>query len=273
MNLKYLIPRLARHFLPEKIVRFLLLRGWIIRPGIETQSPETAAERYRLELEGEKVRIEGKTILIFGYGGRFALGVALLRAGAAHVILSDKYAPLDDAHNLGLLPIYDDYLQEEDGRVVPRPEWISLTKDDIRSVAKRSEIPRVDIVLSSSVYEHLAEVEEITESLAMLTKPEGIHLHYVDLRDHFFKYPFEMLCYSEKIWYSWLNPSSNHNRFRVWDYRKVFERHFADVNLVVTERDQTAFDNALPRILPEFISGNLSDDSVTLIKVIARQPR
>jgi len=48
MNLKYLIPRLARHFLPEKFVRFLLLRGWIIRPGIETSSPAEAAERYRL---------------------------------------------------------------------------------------------------------------------------------------------------------------------------------------------------------------------------------
>ncbi|MBC8335236.1 MAG: hypothetical protein H8E29_08230 [Anaerolineales bacterium] len=273
MNLKYLIPRLARHFLPEKIVRFLLLRGWIIHPGIETQNPEDAAERYRLELEDEGVYLKGKTILIFGYGGRFALGISLLRLGAAHVILSDKFAPPDDTYNLSLLPLNEKYLKAGQGHVTLRPEWITLNENDIRSVAKRSEIPQVDIVLSSSVYEHLAEVDEITQSLAALTKPEGIQLHYVDLRDHFFKYPFEMLCYSKKVWYGWLNPSSNHNRFRVWDYRKVFERYFNNVNLVVTERNQTAFEAALPRILPEFLSGNLSEDSVTIIKVIARQPR
>lgn len=273
MNLKYLIPRLARHFLPERIVRFLLLRSWIVRPGIETQNPVDAAERYRLELEDENVYLEGKTILIFGYGGRFALGISLLRLGAAHVILSDKFAPPDDTYNLSLLPLNEKYLKAGQGRVTLRPEWITLNENDIRSVANRSEIPQVDIVLSSSVYEHLAEVDEITQSLAALTKPEGIQLHYVDLRDHFFKYPFEMLCYSKKVWYGWLNPSSNHNRFRVWDYRKVFERYFNNVNLVVTERNQTAFEAALPRILPEFLSGNLSEDSVTIIKVIARQPR
>ena len=273
MNLKYLIPRLARHFLPEKLVRFLLLRGWIIRPGIETQSPEVAVERYRLDLEEEGIQLEGKIILIFGYGGRFALGISLLRAGAVHVILCDKYAPPDDAQNLGLLPLNEQYLKEEQGRVTARPEWITLVEQDIRSVEVRSAIPQVDIILSSSVYEHLDDVDGVTQSLAALTKPEGIHLHYVDLRDHFFKYPFEMLCYSEKVWDGWLNPSSNHNRFRIWDYRQVFERYFNEMNLVVTERDEVAYEVARPRIRPEFIRENLSDDSVTLIKVTVRQPK
>ena len=116
-------------------------------------------------------------------------------------------------------------------------------------------------------------MEGITKSLATLTKPEGIQLHYVDLRDHFFKYPFEMLCYSKKIWYGWLNPSSNHNRFRIWDYRQVFDHYFDNVEIIITERDQATFKAARPRILPEFISGNLDDDSVTLIKVIARKPK
>lgn len=272
MNLKYLLPRLARHFLPEKLVRFLLLRGWIIRPGIETQSPDAAAERYRLELAEAGVDLNGKSILIFGYGGRFALGIALLRLGAAHVILSDKFAPPDDAYNLGLLPLNEQYLKAEAGRVTTRPEWLTLSEQDIRSDAARAEIPQVDIVLSSSVYEHLAEVDELTQALAALTKPDGIQLHYVDLRDHFFKYPFEMFCYSEKIWYGWLNPSSNHNRFRVWDYQRVFETYFDDVQILVTERDEAKFEATRSRIRPEFISGNVDDDSVTLIKVIARKP-
>ncbi|MBT3413132.1 MAG: class I SAM-dependent methyltransferase [Anaerolineae bacterium] len=272
MKLKYLIPRLARHFLPEKLVRFLLLRGWIIRPGIETQSPEEAAERTRLDLEEAGVDLHGKSIMIFGYGGRFAFGVALLKLGAAHVILCDKFAPPDDTRNRNLLQTYREYLQEEQGRVTTRPAWITLIEDDIRSVAERSELSPVDIIISSSVYEHLDEVDSITASLASITKPEGVHLHYVDLRDHYFKYPFEMLCYSAKVWYGWLNPSSHHNRFRVWDYQRVFEKYFDAVELTVVERDEAAFEATRPRIQPEFISGNLDDDSVTLIKVITHKP-
>ena len=91
MNLKYLIPRLARHFLPEKLVRFLLLRGWIIRPGIETSSPAEAAERYKIDLANAGVKMQGKSILIFGYGGRFSLAIELLRLGAAHITLVDNF--------------------------------------------------------------------------------------------------------------------------------------------------------------------------------------
>ena len=273
MNLKYLVPRLARHFLPEKLVRFLLLRGWIIRPGIETSSPAEAAERYKIDLANAGIKMQGKSILIFGYGGRFSLAIELLRLGAAHIILVDKFAPPDDAHNLGLLLLNEQYLKEKQGCVTPRPEWITLIEQDILSEDVRSAIPKVDILLSSSVFEHLDEVERITESLATLTKADGIQLHYVDLRDHFFKYPFEMLCYSEKFWVGWLNPSSNHNRYRVWDYEKAFETYFFDVNLIITERDEAAFEAIAPRIRPEFMRGDMAEDSVTLIKVFARQPK
>ncbi|MCP4138903.1 MAG: hypothetical protein GY755_01175 [Chloroflexi bacterium] len=273
MNLKYLIPRMARHFLPEKLVRFLLLRGWIIRPGIETSSPADAAERYKHDLADAGVEMQGKSILIFGYGGRFSLAIELLKLGATHIILVDKFAPPDDAHNLGLLPLNEQYLKEEQRCVTPRPESITLIEQDILSEEVRSAIPKVDILLSSSVYEHLDEVEKITKSLATLTKPDGIQLHYVDLRDHYFKYPFEMLCYSEKIWYGWLNPSSNHNRYRLWDYEKAFEQYFSDVNLVVTERDEATFEAIRPRIRPEFMRGDIAEDSVTLIKVFAREPK
>jgi hypothetical protein len=82
-----------------------------------------------------------------------------------------------------------------------------------------------------------------------------------------------MLCYSEKIWFGWLNPSSNHNRFRIWDYQRVFERHFDTVNFTVTARDEAAFRAAQARIRPEFTCGDLMQDSVTLLRVIARSPK
>lgn len=272
MNLKYLIPRITRHFLPEKIVRFLLLRGWIIRPGSETSAPDRAAKLYEQDLVEIGESLEGKRVLIFGYGGRFSLGVRLLQFGAKEVILVDKFAPPDNAHNAGLLRLNEKYLEEVQGRIFPRSPWMTLMEDDIRSVVERYELPPVDIVISSWVYEHLSEVDGVTASLAAITKPEGIQIHYVDLRDHYFKYPFEMLCYSERSWYGWLNPSSNHNRFRIWDYRRVFHKYFKDVNLTVLAREEEKFEATRSRIRPEFISGNISDDSVTLMKVVVRRP-
>ncbi len=273
MNLRYLLPRLFRHLMPESVARFLLKRRWIIRPGLESSDPVAAAVRYAEALFERGASLQGKRILVFGYGGRFAVGVELLKQGAAHVVLCDHVEALDHERNLELLPAHEGYLVVKDGIVRPRPEFITLLHGDITDSAIQSQIVLVDCVLSSSVYEHLDGVEAITRALASLTKSEGVHIHFVDLRDHFFKYPFEMLRFSDKVWRNWLNPTSHHNRYRLWDYRKVFENSFEQVEIKVTARDEEAFRKLMPRIRSEFVSGNIEDDSVTLIRVIASKPK
>lgn len=273
MNLRYLAPRLLRHFMPESVARFLLKRRWIIRPGLESSDPVTAATRYVETLSQCGTSIEGKRVLVFGYGGRFAVGVELIKLGASHVVLCDHVESLDKERNLELLPAYADYLVMENDNVKPRREFITLLHGDITDKAIQNQIAQVDCVLSTSVYEHLDGVEAITRALASLTKPNGIHIHFVDLRDHFFKYPFEMLCFSESTWRNWLNPSSNHNRYRLWDYRRAFEDAFEKVEIEVLAREEEVFRKLQPRIRPEFISGKIEDDSVTLIRVIALKPK
>lgn len=270
MNLSYLIPRLVRHFMPEALTRFLLLRGWIIKASVETVNPQGAVQRYVDVLASHGYTLEGKRVMVFGYGGRFDIGVGLLEAGAKYVILCDKYAPPDHVHNLSLLPLYARYLVREGETVKPRPEHLTLLQADIRTVA---DMELVDIILSNSVYEHLDDVEGITHALAALTKPEGIQVHFVDLRDHYFKYPFEMLRFSESVWRNWLNPTSNHNRYRLWDYRRVFEANFNLFEIEVLARQEAAFRDLAPCIRPEFKSGDLADDSVTLIRVVVAKPK
>ena len=272
LNLPYLIPRLARHFLPEKVVRALLLRGLVIRPGLETSNPFAAVQRYVDVLSERGLSLRGKRILVFGYGGRFDIGFGLLREGAAHVILCDKYAPPDETHNRQMFGVEETYFYAEKQGLRPRPEWMTLIESDVRNPAVVAAIEPVDIVLSSSVYEHLDDVEGVTGALARLTKPDGIQIHFVDLRDHFFRYPFEMLRFSERTWRNWLNPSSNHNRYRLWDYRRVFGSCFGQVEIEVLGRDEEAFRKLRPWIRPEFISGNPDEDAVTLIRVIASKP-
>jgi len=272
-NPSYLIPRMARHFMPSGATRFLLRRGWMIRPGLETRDPDAAARRYADALAEEGIGLEGKRVLVFGYGGAFAVGCALLEMGAAHVTLCEKDAPTDDRRNLELLPRYPDYLRSVGERVLPNEAVLSLQQGDIRQLAAQKAFQPVDVVLSNSVYEHLDDVEGITAALAALTRPDGVQLHYVDLRDHFFRYPFQMLFYSKAVWYGWLNPGSNHNRYRYPDYARVFDRYFARAEISVLGREVEAFRAAKARIRPEFLSGDEQVDAITLIKVLAREPR
>lgn len=269
MNPAYIIPRVIRHFLPDSLVRFLLRRSLIIRPGLETRSPFEAADRYIEAMNEEGFSILDKKILVFGYGGSYAVACMLLKKGAAHVTLCEKEAPPDDRRNQALLVEFSQYLMEKEGKVSPNPDFITLAQGDIRKILTGSEF---DIILSTSVFEHLDDVEGITRALERLTSPQGIHLHYVDLRDHFFKYPFEMLCYSAKTWYGWLNPTSHHNRWRLPDYQRLFSSLFDQSKIIVLERDYPAFQKIVHRIHPEFISGDAEIDAVTLIKIMAKIP-
>jgi hypothetical protein len=273
MNMKYLALRLLRHFMPESVARFLLKRRWIIRPGLESSDPFAAVEQYIKGLSAYGKSINGRRVLVFGYGGRFAVGVELLRKSAAHVVLCDHFVLLDKERNLELLPSYGDYLQAENDDVKPRPEFITLLHGDIRDAKIQAQIQQVDYVLSTSVYEHLDDVSGITQALAKLTSSQGAQLHFVDLRDHFFKYPFAMLAFSERLWKNFLNPTSNLNRFRLTNYRDVFDSYFQKVNISVLERQEEEFRIAKSRIRPEFLTGDEAVDSVTLIHVFAESPK
>ncbi len=272
MNFPYLVPRVVRHFLPERLARFLLLRSLIIRPGLETADPAAAIQRYESVLAARKELLLHKRVLVFGYGGRFDIGVGLLDAGADFVILCDRYALPDDHHNITLMDRYGKYLQLSAGKATPRPERMVLLQADVREVENPPESQRVDLIISNSVYEHLDDAQGVTAALVRLTRSGGLHIHFVDLRDHYFKYPFEMLTYSDATWKGWLNPSTNHNRLRLRDYRRIFRRCFRNVEIEVLRRDEVAYRRVASRIRPEFASGNLLEDSATLVQILASEP-
>jgi hypothetical protein len=259
LNLKYLLLRLIRRFMPERLTRFLLRRGLVIRPGLETREPASAVARDRAALESHGESLNGKHVLVFGYGGNFAVAAELLRAGASHIVLLDRFAPPDDRRNRELVRAYPDYFILQNDQVKTVDAFITLIHEDVKNVRVEEKF---DVVLSSSVYEHLDDV-------AALTAPSGIHIHYVDLRDHYFKLPFEMLKFSERTWKRWLNPTSNLNRFRLRDYQRVFDSYFADVQIKVLASEPEAFAHARNQIRPEFLTGDEAHDAVTLIEVVA----
>jgi len=272
MHLDYLFLRFIRHIMPSSYAHSLLRNRILLTPGPETRNPRLATNQYRDLLSQYGQTFTGKRILIFGYGGNFAVGCMILKAGAQHVILCDRYTTPDDRVNATLLEEFGDYLTNDGNHVLPRGERISLLQADIRQVDP-SSIPKVDLALSRSVYEHLDDVEGVTRVLTALTKPDGFHLHIINLSDHFFKYPFEMLAFSAETWEKWLNPTSNLNRYRFMDYRRIFEEHFETVQASVWENDRQAFDKAHPRIRGEFLTGNSEIDSAVKMILVASRPQ
>lgn len=272
MNIEYLLLRFLRRNLPEKVVKTLLRKRLIIKPGLETREPKKAVDRYQALLIEHSLTFTGKNVLIFGYGGSLAVAVELLRSGCAHVTVCDLFPPVNAHIDDSLLPEYSQYLEINENLVVPKPEWITVYHGDIRAVPDAIRLGPFDLVISSSVYEHLDDVDGITAALSRLLKPSGNFVAYIDLRDHFFKYPFEMLSFSKTVWKNWLNPTSNLNRYRIWDYRNIFNRYFRDNQINILERDLEHFNKAKNRIRQEFKSGNESQDSVVNIVVISSQP-
>ena len=82
-----------------------------------------------------------------------------------------------------------------------------------------------------------------------------------------------MLTFSETVWRKFLNPTSNLNRFRLPDYRKVFDSYFQKNTIFVLEQNESEFEAARTRIRPEFLTGDTSADCVTLIYILAESPK
>ena len=263
----YVTLRFVRHYLPDWLVHGLLHRGLIIRPGIETSAPAAAVERFMAAIQTAGQTLGGRRVLIFGYGGRFDVAVSLLKAGARHVVVVDPYAtPV--AVSPALAATSSPFLSVSGSRPVLAPDWLTVVHAPL-STYLSSGGPKCDLVLSNSVLEHVGDMEEAVMQLASATAPGGHHFHFVDLRDHFFRYPFEMLCYSEKVWRSFLNPGSNLNRLRVWDYERLFSSSFQHVSVQVRSSDLPAFRATRTRIRPEFLSGDDDRDAVTEILIQA----
>ncbi|NMC29304.1 MAG: hypothetical protein GYA45_04450 [Pelolinea sp.] len=269
MNLAYLAPRAIRHFMPEKLADWMKRRNLIIKAGVETMDPFAAVNRYEAFFDTANISIQNKTLMVFGYGGNILTGCELLKRGAKQVVLCERQGFPFLKFNQEQLKNYPAYFFDQGDGPQPDPRYFQIVHDDIRTVAADHKIDPVDLILSSSVFEHLDDVDTITHALACLTKASGKQVHFIDLRDHFFKYPFEMLTFSDAVWKRFLNPTSNLNRYRLFHYEAIFRKNFKEVRIQVQESDQAAFLQVKERIRKEFLSGDDSIDSATLITVEA----
>jgi SAM-dependent methyltransferase len=264
--LDYLALRLIRRAMPQAIVEWMLTNEVVIRPGHETRRPESALSRYQ-ELASVRLPIAGSRILVFGYGGTYGIALSLLEQGAAHVYLNDPYASVRHGLNRRLpQECMQRFFAQADGNWIPDPRHVTPLAAPLPDLSA-SLAASVDFVLSNSVFEHVEDVTAHVEACAAITRPGGYNLHLIDLRDHFFKYPFEMLRYSEPVWRSLLNASNNLNRWRYKDYEGCFAGAFRTCKVRPRTVLMDQFSAMRNSIRNEFLTGDDQIDAVGLMLV------
>lgn len=253
--LDYLVLRLGRRIVPPSFMRTILQMGVGPTLGLESREPGAAADLYEAAVSELGLNWRGRRVMIFGYGGNPELGIDLLDRGAKEVVLLDPYA------------------QPRPGSHKP-PEGSAALHFETRHLSEYVRAGgRVDLVFSWSVLEHVRDPGATVGNMAAVCRPSGAQVHFVDLRDHVFRYPFEMLCHSERTWNRYLDPPSHLNRIRSWEVEKHFGENFERVTVENWESDSKAFRRTLPRIRSEFLSGNEVADAATRLRVLAAQPR
>jgi hypothetical protein len=55
----------------------------------------------------------------------------------------------------------------------------------------------------------------------------------------------------------------------LWNYRKAFQDSFANVEIEILTSEKESFLKLQPHIKPEFVSGNMDEDTAATIRVIA----
>lgn len=98
----------------------------------------------------------------------------------------------------------------------------------------------IDLVLSSSVLEHVTDPPSLFRELARVLTPNGAMLHVVDYRDHFFKYPYHFLQFSKATWNRWLNPGDI-PVWRLYDHLEQLSATAFAVNVVEKSNDRPAY--------------------------------
>ena len=210
-------------------------------------------EQVKTILQENNFSIENKTVLELGPGNSFIIAYNYLMNNAEKVILVDKY-PLN-AYKIVATNIDEEVLTEKlvkDKKskqkqfLVKEIDFIkkkystenpNFLKNNIidtqklqfiaKDLSEINNLSKIDIVFSTSVLEHIYDVEKTIKAMSEITTKDSILIHNIDLRDHYnFNRPFLFYKYSEKTWNKYLTKLgiSYTNRLRYNDYIELFTK-------------------------------------------------
>jgi len=271
MDLEYVMKRFIRRHLPDAWAFGLL--ELIGRSNKAEIIPAHVWVNLRERLNGVGIDIAGKHIVEIGSGRYARLGLQMLGAGAARVTLVDLYATaLSNREHQSILKEDCARLELSWDEVVTR---VQVLTGDITSLPIPPLEARPDVVISSAVLEHTLDPRRVLGTCWEWLKPGGRASHQIDLRDHVFESPFEMLTFSESTWQRWLCPKRGFflNRWRLPEYVEAMERvGFVNIGYQVLQQDETALQAILPRLNERFREFSPDMLSVLVVHLYGEKP-
>ncbi len=268
---RYWLMRTLRRHTPSWVFETMLDWG-VLETGGETSASAEAVQEYADSAARHGLSLAGQRVCVVGSGGGLSIGIAFLEAGARAVVLQEPFAPPRSWRNRQIpAALAEKYLVMDGDAWRPRDERLMLVSTPLEQFAA-DQPGSIDFVVSHAVLQFVVDLDSLVAASARLMRPSGIGIHIVDLRDHYYRYPFEMLAYTQKTWDRWLKTKNGLNRLRRNDYERIFRRHYGDVRIETVMSLPDEFARAKPRIRPEFLSGDDASDAAGLVRIEARYP-
>jgi SAM-dependent methyltransferase len=195
-------------YIAFRLVRKFLIPDWLLdliggavpyySAGRATFDPRPIADDYVDHATSSGVNLKGMRLLELGAGVTNSAAYELTARENGSVLVYDPFVRPDERLNrLWLDRIARDY------RIPQTSLEASVTRiSNLSGIADGS----IDVVISHCVLEHVTDPADLFRILYRKLVRNGVMLHFVDYRDHFFKYPFHRLLFSRKTWRRWLSP-------------------------------------------------------------------
>ena len=245
---KYVAARLVRRYLvPNRMLS--LLPGYAVSQNeIE---PCAIVDKYLDYLNRLKINLSGARILEIGMGATNSTGYELAaRAPISYWLGYDPFSSFNRSLDRRILNIVADRRGLEPGVIAKRTKRLDRL-DDLSPGS-------VDVILSHCVLEHVRRPEELFNALAGLLISGGKMIHAVDYRDHYFRYPFHFLKFSDKTWRRWLDPGDL-PRHRLFNHVDIINGLGLNVEIIETRLDPDNFFRVEPWVRPVFKRGTPED--------------
>jgi SAM-dependent methyltransferase len=258
-RLEYIALRLVRRFVFNERSANRLAR-WLpyYAPSVGENEPARIVADYARDLAAAEVHLGGQRVLEVGAGRTNGVGYGLIDAGATSACLLEPFVAFDAAQDAALRQ--------------SSPMLSAVDPGKVRRVLSFADIAdaSIDLLLSNSVLEHVREPGVFFADCRRVLAPGGAMLHRVDYRDHFFKYPYGFLTFSDAVWSRWLDPGDL-PRWRLPDHlANVAEAGF-EVRVLDQQTAAEAFTQVRARLSGRFAQA-LPGVDVTMAVLLARMP-
>jgi SAM-dependent methyltransferase len=254
---EYVTLRLIRRFVFNERSANRLAR-WLpyYAPSVGEDEPMRIVSDYVRGLAEVDFTLDGKRVLEIGTGRTNAVGYGLIGAGAGTACLLEPLVAFDAQRDAALRA------------ASPSLDWVNQGR--VRRVSAFDEIEpsSIDLVLSNSVLEHVRQIDALFAGCRRVLVPGGAMLHRVDYRDHFFKYPYGFLTFSEHAWSRWLDPGDL-PRWRLSDHVLALRHAGFTVEVFNRESMPETFARVRPHLAERFAEAS-PDVDVTRATLFVR---